>query len=96
MPQATANSMISNSASQNGGTEMPAKLSRLIVVSRALPGRRAPAMARGKASSTENRNDRPISSMVLPSRGSNTSIAGMENEREKPKLPCTASPSQPA
>ena len=75
-PSVTANRMMNNSASQNGGTEMPAKQNRLTALSVAECWRTAAAMPSGSATSTASTELTPSSTSVLPSRGPMISSTG--------------------
>ncbi len=90
----TANTRIITSASQNTGTEMPAKANRLTKPSTTPPGRKAAAMPSAKASTTEIANEVNISLLVCNSAGPSTCSTGCAWVREKPKSPCSAATSQ--
>ena len=70
--------MMNSSASQNGGTEIPAKHSRLTAVSVTELGRRAAWTPKGIAMASESTSDTLSSSSVLSRRGSNTSSTGWD------------------
>ena len=90
----TATTRIITSASQNTGTEMPAKANRLTMLSTMPPGRSAAAMPSRKASTTESTKAASISLQVCTSAGTSTCITGCAWVREKPKSPCSAATSQ--
>jgi hypothetical protein len=93
-PRLTAKSMIKRIASQNGGTEMPAKAIMLIRLSKAERGRTAATMPAGKAIARARAKLRPIKSSVLPSLGRRISSTGRAWSREKPRSPESAAVSQ--
>ncbi len=81
-PRITAKRMISRMASQNGGSEMPAKADRLIEVSVSVRGRSAATIPAGRASATARAKLRPIRITVFHRRGSRTSSTGRACRRE--------------
>ena len=92
--QFTATTRMSTRASQNTGTEMPAKANRLMTVSAMPPGFSDAQTPSVKASTMLTMKLVSISLQVCNSAGSRTTITGCAWVREKPKSPCTAAASQ--
>src|SRR5580692_8612914 len=83
----TAKVRMSTSASQNTGTEMPAKAKRLTQESTKPPGRSAETMPKTSDATTLSTKLEIISLQVCHKAGVSTSSTGCEWVREKPRSP---------
>ena len=74
--------MISRMASQNSGTDMPAKAERLMMLSASEPGRAAACTPAGMAMASAMTRLMPMSRTVFQSRGVSTCQTGSDCSRE--------------